>query len=206
MNPNSTIRAVLPEKPIIASNYLKSSRLVVTMMTNNPFFPAPVPPLAQVSAKLDALEASEDLAHKGGKGGAVQQRDVDLRKAHRGMTLLKVFVQNTANEDPEQAEVIIKSAGMDVAKPRSRNKQPVEAKYGDSPGCVVLVAKALPKPVQYRWQLSTDQKTWTDLPETFKARTTVEGLTPATIYSFRLRTLTNDGPSEWSPTVTIIAH
>jgi hypothetical protein len=60
--------------------------------------------------------------------------------------------------------------------------------------------------VQYRWQMSTDQQTWTDLPESFKTKTTVEGLAPATTYAFRLRTVTKSGPSDWSPPVTIIAH
>ena len=54
--------------------------------------------------------------------------------------------------------------------------------------------------------MSTDQKTWTDLPETFKTRTTVEGLLPATVYSFRLRTVTNNGPSEWSSSVSVLAQ
>jgi hypothetical protein len=31
----------------------------------------------------------------------------------------------------------------------------------------------------------------------------VEGLAPATVYSFRLKTVTNNGPSEWSSPVTI---
>ncbi|HZF55621.1 MAG TPA: fibronectin type III domain-containing protein [Polyangiaceae bacterium] len=71
---------------------------------------------------------------------------------------------------------------------------------------MVLDAKALPQPVQYRWQMSTDQQTWTDLPETFRTKSVVKGLVPATIYSFRLRTVTNNGPSEWSPPVSIIAQ
>jgi hypothetical protein len=71
---------------------------------------------------------------------------------------------------------------------------------------VVLDAKALPQPVQYRWQMSTDQATWTDLPESFITKSTVEGLTPATLYSFRLKTVTRKGPSEWSQPVTILAH
>ena len=95
---------------------------------------------------------------------------------------------------------------MKIGKPRSRTKLPVEAKHGNARGRVVLDAKALPQPVQYRWQMSTDQMTWTDLAETFSTRTTVEDLVPATIYSFRLRTVTKSGPSEWSPPVTIIAH
>lgn len=70
----------------------------------------------------------------------------------------------------------------------------------------MLDARALRRPVQYRWQMSTDQQAWTDLPESFNASTTVEGLTAATIYYFRLRTLTKKGASDWSAPVSIIAH
>jgi hypothetical protein len=180
-------------------------RLSITMMTDNPRFPAPTPPLAEVSADLDALEADEELALRGGKGMA-QQRDVALRKAHTKMNLLKAYVQCIANAEPEQAEAIVLSAGMKVKKRSTRTKLPVKVKHGDAPGRVVLDAKALPQPVFYRWQMSTDQTTWTDLPETFRTKSVVDGLAAATIYSFRLRTVTNNGPSEWSPPVTIIAH
>jgi hypothetical protein len=115
-------------------------------------------------------------------------------------------VQSVANEAGEKAEAIVESAGMTVKKRSTRTKQPVEVKHGNAPGKVVLNAKALPKPTQYRWQMSTDQQTWTDLPETFITKTTVDGLTPATYYSFRLKTVTKNGPSEWSPPVTILAH
>ena len=95
---------------------------------------------------------------------------------------------------------------MNVAKPRTRTKLPTSAKHGGAPGRVVLDTRALPKPVQYRWQMSTDQKTWTDLPETFTTKTTVEGLVPATVYSFRLRTVTRNGSSEWSSPVTVVTQ
>jgi hypothetical protein len=205
MNTITTVIAVLPESPHVVSRYLMACRLIVTMMTDNQNFPTPTPPLAEVSADLEALEASEGLAKKGGKG-MVQQRDVVLRKVHHKMTMLKAYVQSAANAEPDQAEAIVHSAGMSVGKPRTRTKLPVEVKYGDAVGKVVLDAKALPQPVQYRWQMSTDQKTWTDLPESFKTKSVVEGLVPATIYSFRLRTVTKNGPSEWSPPVTIVAH
>src|SRR6185312_13741039 len=96
--------------------------------------------------------------------------------------------------------------GMDVRKKSTWSKPPVEAKQGVAPGSVMLDAKALPRPVQYRWQMSTDQATWTDLPESFKAKITAFGLTPATVYYFRLRTITNNGPSDWSMVASIIAH
>jgi hypothetical protein len=205
MNAITTIIAVLPESPQNVSRYLMACRLIVTMMTDNQNFPAPTPPLSEVSTDLDALEASEELARKGGKG-MVPQRDVVLRKVHHKMTMLRAYVQSAANAEPDQAEALIHSAGMNIGKPRTRTKLPVEVKHGDAPGEVVLDAKALPHPVQYRWQMSADQKTWTDLPESFKTKSVVEGLVPATVYAFRLRTVTRNGPSEWSPPVTIMAH
>jgi hypothetical protein len=205
MSAIATVITVLPERTKSVSRYLASCRLIITMMTGNTSFPEPTPPLSVVSAKLDNLAAREELARRGGKG-AVAERDVALREAHIDMTMLKAYVQSAANAAPEQAEAIIHSAGMNVAKQRTWTKLPIEAKHGDAPGKIVLDAKALPKPVQYRWQMSTDQQTWTDLRETFKTKTIVEGLAPATFYSFRLQTVTNSGPSDWSPPVTIIAH
>ena len=136
----------------------------------------------------------------------VQERDVALCHAHGLVTVLKAYVQSVANGAGEKAEAIVQSAGMDVGKPRARTKPAVGVRYGNAPGKVVLDAKALPQPVQYHWQMSHDQETWTDLPETFKTKTVLEGLTRATVYSFRLRTVTNHGLSEWSSPVTIVAH
>ena len=205
MSAITTVIAVLPETTVNVPRYLTSCHLIVSMMTDNKNFPAPTPPLEEVSKSLDTLAADEELAQKGGKG-MVQQRDVTLRQAHLNMTMLKAYVQTTANAEPERAEAIVHSAGMNVGKPRTRTKLPTSAKHGGAPGRVVLDAKALPKPVQYRWQMSTDQATWTDLPETFNTKTTVEGLVPATIYSFRLRTLTRNGASDWSSPVTVVAQ
>jgi hypothetical protein len=200
-----TVIAVLPETTDNVPRYLTSCHLILSMMTNNTNFPTPTPPLVEVLKSLDDLAAAEELAQRGGKG-MVQQRDVSLRQAHLKMTMLKAYVQTEANADPERAEAIVHSAGMNVAKPRTWTKLPTSAKHGGAPGRVVLDAKALPKPVQYRWQMSTDQVTWTDLPETFNTKTTVEGLVPATIYSFRLRTITRNGASDWSSPVTIVAQ
>ena len=205
MNAITSVIAALPESPANVSRYLLACRLTVTMMTGNKNFPEPVPPLPEVSTALDTLEAREELALKGGKG-MVKERDVALRQAHNKTTLLRAYVQSVANEAGEKAEAIVQSAGMDVGKPRARTKPYVEAKHGNAPGKVVLDAKALPLPVQYRWQMNRDQDTWTDLPETFRAKTVVEGLSRASFYSFRLRTVTHNGPSDWSPPVRILTH
>jgi hypothetical protein len=205
MNALTSVTAVLPESPHNVPRYLMGCRSVVTMMTNNQNFPAPMPPLSEVSTYLDTLEAREELARTRGKGMA-QQRNIALRRAHTTMTLLRAYAQSVANAEPGQAEAILLSAGMNIGKPRTRTKLPVEVRHGGAVGEVVLDARALPPPVQYRWQMSTDQQTWTDLPETFRTKSVVKGLVPATVYSFRLRTVTNNGPSEWSPPVSIIAQ
>jgi hypothetical protein len=163
MNGIPTIVAVLPESPQNVPRYLTSCHLIVSMMTDNPNFPEPAPPLSEVTGELNKLATCEELARKGGKG-MVPERDVALRRAHNKVTVLKAYVQSVANEDPEKAEATIHSAGMNVAKPRTRTKLPIQARLGDGHGRVVLDAKALPKPVQYRWQMSTDQETWTDHP------------------------------------------
>jgi hypothetical protein len=205
MSPIATVIAVLPERTKNVPRYLTSCRLIVTMMTGNTRFPDPTPPLCEVSANLDNLAMCQERARRGGKG-MVKERDVALRTTHNDMTMLRAYVQTTANAEPEQAEATIHSAGMNVGKQPSRTKLPVVAKHGDGPGRVILDAKALPKPVQYCWQMSADQETWIDLAPTFKTKTVVEGLVPVRLYSFRLRTVTNSGPSDWSSPVTIITH
>jgi hypothetical protein len=49
---------------------------------------------------------------------------------------------------------------------------------------------------------SLDGKTWTSWPETLKASATMAGLTPAQTYSFRFRTLTHAGASDFSQVVS----
>jgi hypothetical protein len=133
--------------------YMTNCRLVVTMMTGNKNLLTPAPPLAQLTAHLDLLVAAEELAYKGGMG-AVEQRDVALEAVRNDMRLLKAYVQSEADANATAAESLIKSAGMDVKKKRTRTKPSVEARWGKAPGTVVIEAKALPPPVQYsrfRW-------------------------------------------------------
>src|SRR5687767_15639740 len=155
MNPITSVVAVVPEGPEIVARYLMRGRLIVTMMTDNENFPEPMPPLAVVSSALDNLEAREELALKGGKG-MVKERDVALRYASNVVGVLRAYVQSVANGAGEKAEAIVESAGMTAKKRSARTKQPLQVKRGNAIGRVVLDAKALPQPVQYRWQMSTD--------------------------------------------------
>ena len=200
----SRVIAVFPvDRPV--PQLLTESRLVVGMMTDNKHLPDPKPLLEEVSADLDSLEASQELVRKGGLG-MVEQRNVALELVHYDMRQLKAYVQSQADANVVEAEAIITSAGMGIGKKSPRKKPPIHAKQGKVPGSVVLEVRALPRPVQYLWQKRDGQQPWTDLPASFKASTTFEGLTAATAYSFRLRTLTRDGLSDWSAVVSLIVH
>jgi hypothetical protein len=95
---------------------------------------------------------------------------------------------------------------MSIAKKAMRNKPNLAAKHGKVPGAAGLRAKAVKGALLYQWQMSMDQKSWSDLPWSKRASTSVAGLTPATFYYFRFRALIADGTPDWSDVVSFIAH
>ena len=83
----------------------------------------------------------------------------------------------------------------------------MRGRWGANAGTVALSAKAVKsRRVQYGWQMSVDQKTWTNLPTTLKASTVVSGLTAGTVYYFRVQTQTVAALSDWSAIVSILAR
>ena len=119
---------------------------------------------------------------------------------------LRDYVQSVVETqtDPTQAAAIITSAAMYVRKVSNRVKLPLSAKTGKVPGTAVVTAKAVARPVTFFWQYSSDGgATWTDMPQTLKASTTLTGLTALKAYAFRFRTLTRVGLGEWSPPASV---
>ena len=188
-----------------ASTFIKEGRHIVTMLTGNPYVTNPTPPLADVTVHLDTLEALELAAHHGPKG-SVSKRNAALLVVRSDLRQLKACVQAAADADITHAQAIIESAGMYVTTLAHKAKAELAFRYGSGVGELELLTRALQGQGCYQWQMSADQKTWTDLPQTVTASTTVTGLTPATVYYFRCRTFTAAGYSTWSPTVSAIAH
>ncbi len=185
--------------------FLKQCQSIVAKISANPIFAAsPLSP-AQATAHLDEL-ATAELGTQQGLPGAAAERNAKLMIVRSDMRQLKGHVQSVADANLADAMVIIESAGMSVVKKGVRNKPELSARYGKVPTTSVLDAKAAKKRASYQWQRSVDQVSWIDLPATMHASTLVTGLTPATIYYFRFRTLTAEGLSEWSAAVSFIAH
>jgi hypothetical protein len=185
--------------------YLKECRTVVTKMTGNMYFVSLNLDLAQVTLHLDNLDDAEQAAHHGPKGSAAKRNDA-LLVVRGDMRQLRSGVQLVADSDITHAQAIIESAGMYVWTRAVTSKPDLAARYGGAPGLVLLDAKAFIGQGSYEWQMSTAPGVWTDLPPGVKASILVTGLTPVTLYSFRYRTLTKVGLSDWSMVTTIIAR
>ena len=58
----------------------------------------------------------------------------------------------------------------------------------------------------YFWQFSSDQKNWSNAPQTLKAKLTVTGLTPGQVYYFRFSAQTRKGPVDYSQIVSLMVQ
>ncbi len=109
------------------------------------------------------------------------------------LTLLKADVQKAARLIPDQAQVIIESAGM-LLKGSSVHIKYVGSKNTAISGTVKTIsADAGP----HEWgQLSADGLTWISLRATKGGIKTIAGLTPGTKYTFRSSKIVSDGTPE----------
>ena len=71
-------------------------------------------------------------------------------------------------------------------------------------GCVVLNVRHPGIVTSFDWQQSVDGTTWTDAGQTVHAKLVLTGLTPGVRYSFRFRTLTRKGKSDWSDPLALL--
>ncbi len=181
---------------------IKQAEVMIAAVTNNPHFPSPRPPLATLNADVTAADSSETAA-KGRAPGAATVRNDKCATLVVDLQQLRGYVQEVADANPAIAAQIIESAGMMVAKVGVRPAPAFAAKPGALSGSVDLVAKAAGRRACYEWQWSLDQKTWTVLPTTVHARTTVVGLTPGATAFFRYRPVTSAGEGDWSQIVSL---
>jgi hypothetical protein len=155
---------------------------------------------------LDDLVAAEKLTHGGGAPGAVADRDAKLTVVKSDVNLLISYTESEANAHPEQGVALIEGVGLYLIRLTVTPKPDLAVKYMKVPGGASLDAKARKGRRAYHWQMSTNGTTWEDFAETVVASTEVSGLTAATIYYFRFRTVGVDGTSDWSAPVSFIAH
>jgi hypothetical protein len=180
---------------------LLAKAILVALTGNKVTFPSPTPSLATFSTDIDALDAAE-TATKTKTKGTVAIRNEKRKTVIADLHMLVAYVQQVANQTPDQAASIIESAGMTVRKTGARSKADLAVKSATS-GAVHLVAKATTGSRAHEWQYSTDGKSWTSAPSSTQSKTTIGNLPTGVLVYFRHRAVTKAGPGDWSATVSM---
>jgi hypothetical protein len=180
------------------------SQGIVKAMTGNAAMPSPTPPLAAVTEAVNELQTAETAALARTKG-AVATRNEKRAALVNLLQQLRGQIQAAADANADNAASIIQSAGIAVKKTPVRPPRVFAAKPGAVSGSVTLVTDAAARRASYEWQYSTDGgKTWVSAPNTLQAKTTVSGLTPGAMVTFRYRPVTKDGEGDWSQPAALI--
>jgi hypothetical protein len=197
--------AVLKMSRKVKSLITFAQAVATNLASDGTTFPSPTPTLAVFNADIAALVTAETAALAKAKGAA-DVRDAKLAVVRADLEALKTYVQNVVDSsNPANSASIIGSAGMSVRTVTLHDKPDLAVEQGSVSGTVTITARAAAKKAAYNWQYSLDQKTWTSLPQTLKAKTGVSGLTSATVYYFRSQALTpKGGESDWGQVVSLL--
>jgi len=145
------------------------ARHVAERLTDNPYFPDPIPAHTSLLAHLPVAEAAQVAALTRAAGAAASLRAA-LRAAENDLDALHVLVPNVANQDPTNGPAIIASAGMTLKDARGPSPADFAVKQARNSGSVRLVARAVARKAWYDWEYSTDQETWTSAGTTLRAK------------------------------------
>jgi hypothetical protein len=166
------------------------ARSVVIAMTGNAHFPNPSPGLAVITGDANNLEVAHIAAQTHAKGTSAQMQAL-VKVLHLSMQALAHYVENVANADPNNAEAIIKSSGMQIRKTPVHKPRILEA-ISNAKGQVTLTCRTTVG-ASYKWDITTGDPTveanWKVFVVVKQSRTIQNGLLNSTIYHFRQWTI-----------------
>jgi hypothetical protein len=197
----------IPEK-------LARAQQLVAALTGNPNFTSPHPPLAEVTAAIEELEAAANAAQAARQEAKARTATQNAKEDAFDQILVQLVahVESVAGNNQE----IIMSAGLDVRGAGGPSHTPstpsfsisLTATVGDHDGEIDLSWDTVRGARSYVVQRSPDppsEPTWTHSGVSTRSRTTVEGLNSGTRYWFRVAAITASGQSAWSNPVVKIA-
>jgi hypothetical protein len=175
-------------------------------------FSAPVPLLVKLKDQITKVEVAEQLVSTRIKGAAAA-RNVQRELLVRMLETECSYVQTLCDASPDQAVAIIEAAGLSIADTPVRHQAILKVTRGIPSGTVELDANAAAltgksgKKTCFNWQWTADGgTTFTSVPTTPHAKTTVANLPPLTMVGFRVSTTTIKGPDAWSQVVTALVQ
>ena len=187
--------------PAAIAAFIVFAKAIYKAMLNNSYFTSSAAKLASLNTNLIALDSAQTACNTKPPTGSTEARNAAWELVKADLRSLRSDVQAAADANPAKARTIITSAAMGIRKDTSPKKQQNIAKNNVEEGCVDLVGAGR-GPHEWRW--STDDKTWTFLPASITAKTTVSGLESGSVYFFQNRQmLPKDVKGEWSQSVKI---
>jgi hypothetical protein len=197
-------KALKPSFEMSDDSALALGNTVVTALTGNTHLPTPQPSLADITAANDAYKTSAGKAKKGSSEDKAQ-KNVDKAAL---ITLLRDYC-DYVNMIAKGDEVILASCGLRLSKERQPSVLGVpnaKVELGDNIGEVILSSPAVGGAVSYKHQYTSDPAVamWPEISSS-SARQKIEGLTPGTVYSFRMVAIGTKGQTTVSETVIKMA-
>ena len=187
---------------------IAKGRQIVTALTNNPSFPSPHPPLANVTTAADELEKAYALVQSA--KSEVSTRVVTQDNAEgildQLLTQLSAYVESIAGKD----DTLITSAGMETKGSRTASTVPtapqgVSANAGEHEGEIILSWKPVANARSYIIESSLDPAAptgWTQAGIATSATKAIGNLTSGKRYWFRIAAVGALGQSGWSEHAT----
>jgi len=181
---------------------------ILTDMTGNLSYPAPIPALAAVKSALDDFATA--CANAAGGGVTLTSIKNDKRAALAALLRqLASYVQVACNGDL----TVLLSSGFPIQKPQ-RNPVGVlpapaylTVTFGARTGELDAGVAPVPGAAIYNWQLAAAGAPTAVLQtaQTTAASNSFDGLTPGVVYVVQANAVGSAGPSDWSEPVSQMA-
>lgn len=210
-NVKRTIAILRMKKLGRIGDFINKAKLIRQSMNGNAFFPSPPISVAANGAfdnDIKILDAAEVTAQTKVMGSAAA-RNVAKQNVLNDMHLLQGYVQGVADANPAKAIEMVEKSGFDVKTVTPPSKDDFTAKNTKVSGTVKLIVNVKKatggnRRASFKWQISSDNKTWTELPSTLRGSTEISGLTIAGTYYFRFLVVLKNGESSWSQSVSVV--
>jgi hypothetical protein len=189
----------------------RAHAMYVAMLAAAATFTSPPIAMAAFLLLIQAVETANAQASTKAKGTAAA-RTVKLDPLWNAMLALRLYVQNMSDQLDHNAGVaLIQSAGLLVAAVQTHTKDLLKAELVTATNMVHLICNATmlcgktSKKTVFHWQMSTDQKSWTNLTSTNYAEATLPNPGPGTWY-FRVSAVVGKDVIDWTQAVSLVIH
>ncbi len=180
---------------------VEKARTIVSKMTDNDYFPAPVPPLSDVSTAADDLETAYKNSRDAGKSQTKIMYEVD-DELEVILTNLSHYVRAIAKDREE----VVFSAGMEVKRTGKHVKPLLEVRSNDLRGEVKLI-RVSEKGAAYIWEIGPDggsAEDWKQAGVSTLSTFMIPNLESAKAYLFRVAVVKGRDQLPWSDPVRFV--